>query len=418
MSTLSTEGGLTGTAVRAANELTSRWALALGATAADGTAFAGIGVWPLLGLLGAGADEQGRAELGAAFGLDGTDAAGPAGTAHAGDAVRGVVDLFDRAPGLSLAMGIWRNESLTLHEDWLALLPPATRGVLTGRPDQDQAALDAWVLEHTAGRISKMPCQLSPSILLVLASALTVTTQWRQKLQRKRGGARGVGAWARTTLPLLTRDVQTSAEDAWLANTPAGPITFSLVSGTDDIDVYLMLGEEDRAAASVLGLGLGALATLRQDAVPCTAWTGKDGTDNAPGVTVGEISSNTGQPMTRLECVAFNLSSAHDLLALPDVFGLGHSSSPGDRFPGVGDKPVYVQQARQNVVAEFTEQGFKAAAVTAMSMARAAMVRPPRGTAKLTTISYTRPFGFAAVHRGSGLVLVAGWVAQPTLSSH
>jgi hypothetical protein len=412
MSALSTEGGLSGTAVRAANELTSRWALALGEAAAAGTAFAGIGVWPLLGLLGAGADEQGRAELGDAFGLEGAD------PAAAGDAVRGVVDLFDRAPGLSLAMGIWRSQALTLHEDWLALLPPATRGVLTGNPGRDQQALDAWVQEHTLGRISKMPCQLSPSTLLVLASALTVTTQWRQKLQRKRGGARGVGAWAHTSLPLLTRDVQTSAsaEDAtaWLANTPAGPVTLSLVEGTDDIDVYLILGEEHRPAASVLGHGISALATVRQDAVPSTAWTGSN---PAPGVTVGEIPSRTGKPMTRLECVAFDLSASHDLLAHPDVFGLGHSSSPGDRFPGIGDQPVYLQQARQNVVAEFTEEGFKAAAVTAMSMVRAAMVRPPGGMTKLTTISYTRPFGFAAVHRGSGLVLVAGWVAQPTALS-
>ena len=92
----------------------------------------------------------------------------------------------------------------------------------------------------------------------------------------------------------------------------------------------------------------------------------------------------------------------------------GGDERSGALFSYVDLEPVYLQQARQNVVAEFTEEGFKAAAVTAMSMVRAAMVRPPGGTAKLTTISYTRPFGFAAVHRGSGLVLVAGWVAQPT----
>jgi serine protease inhibitor len=73
---------------------------------------------------------------------------------------------------------------------------------------------------------------------------------------------------------------------------------------------------------------------------------------------------------------------------------------------------MYLGQARQDVVAEFTEEGFKAAAVTAMRRS----LRPPWSAphdVRLTTISYTRPFGFAAVHRDSGLVLVAGWVAKP-----
>jgi hypothetical protein len=46
-------------------------------------------------------------------------------------------------------------------------------------------------------------------------------------------------------------------------------------------------------------------------------------------------------------------------------------------------------------------------------MVASAVHRPPPHEARLTTISYTRPHGFAAVHRGSGLVLVAGWVARP-----
>ena len=122
--------------------------------------------------------------------------------------------------------------------------------------------------------------------------------------------------------------------------------------------------------------------------------------------------SKTGKPETRLECVAFSLSAQHDLLRHADVFGLGHVSGFGDRFPGISDVPLYLSQARQDVVAEFTESGFKAAAVTVMMTATAAIARPP-SEVRVTTISYTRPFGFAAVHRGTGLVLVAGWVAKP-----
>ena len=180
-------GGLTQQAVRAANELTIRWALAM---SGDGPiAYSGIGVWPLLGLLSVGADEQGRAELGAAFGL---------GAGEVADTVRGVVDLFDRNGGLSLAMGLWRRSDLTIREDWLALVPPATRGLLTGDAQQDQAALNAWVSEHTNGQITRMPCDLSSRVDLLLASALMVDTAWLERLKPSSG--RGVGEWAELTV--------------------------------------------------------------------------------------------------------------------------------------------------------------------------------------------------------------------------
>lgn len=391
-------GGLRRELVRAANGLTRRWAGAIG-DGADraGTAYSGVGVWPLLGLLSAGADEQGRAELGAAFGLD---------AGMVADAVRSTVDLFDRGPGLSLAMGIWRRSELNIHEDWLGLLPPATRGVLSGDDRQDQRALDAWVERHTGGQITKMPCQLTPDLMLLLASALTVETQWLEHFTGSRGT--GEGTWAATRLALLTR--RTSPTDVWLAQTPGGPVTVSVLEGEHDIDVYLLLGEEGRTASSVLADGIAALETVRETGVPCSDW----GDDVGPGVTISTTHNTTGEPEAELECVAFSLSAQHDLLAIADVFGLEHASSMGDRFPGISDTPIYVGQARQDVVAEFTAEGFKAAAVTVVGMMRASAIRrPPPREARLTKISYTRPFGFAAVHRGSGLVLVAGWVTKP-----
>ena len=416
MSALSTSKGTgrgpTRDAVRAANELSRRWAAAIGERAdesaggveREGTAYSGVGVWPLLGLLYAGADRRGQAELGAAFGLD---------VEAAADAVRAVVDLFDRGTGLSLAMGLWRRAELNVHDAWLDLLPPGTRGVLSGDAKPDQQALDAWVEQHTAGRLTKMPCQLTPDLMLLLASALTVETKWLKPFK----GARGLGGavWAEARLALLTRS--TSPDDAWLAQTPGGPVTVSVLEGENDIDVYLLLGEEGRAASSVLADGIAALETIRETGVPCSAWGGdgaRVGDVAVPGATVSTTRNMTGEPEAELECVAFSLSAQHDLLAIADVFGLGHASSEGDRFPGISDTPIYVGQARQDVVAEFTAEGFKAAAVTVVGMMRAAAVRrPPPHEVRLTKISYTRPFGFAAVHRDSGLVLVAGWVAKP-----
>jgi serine protease inhibitor len=397
MTTTSTGGGLTEQSVRAANGLTARWAAALAdeQTDAKGTAFSGIGVWPLLGLLSAGADEQGRTELGSAFGLD-ADAAS--------DAVRHVVDLFDRNGGLSLAMGLWQRSDVTIRKDWLDLLPPATRGVLSGDARADQAALDAWVREHTKGRLDRMPVLLTPSIVLLLASALTVDTKWNVPLKPSSGP--GVGAWANVTLPLLSRE--TLPSDTWLVRTPGGPLTVTVLEGSDEIDVYLLLGEDGRGAASVLGDGLAALDSVRENGIPATAWS--DGQD-APGRSVTTTWNTTGRAETWLECVAFELSAQHDLLKNANVFGLEHVAANAGGLPGISDTPVRVGEARQDVVAEFSAEGFKAAAVTVVSAMRAAFARPTQ-EARRTTISYTRPHAFAAVHRASGLILVAGWVGQ------
>jgi hypothetical protein len=44
-------------------------------------------------------------------------------------------------------------------------------------------------------------------------------------------------------------------------------------------------------------------------------------------------------------------------------------------------------------------------------MQRAAAM--PQGTVPMIMATFDRPFGFVGVHRPTGLVLVAGWVAEP-----
>src|SRR5581483_8607362 len=109
----------------------------------------------------------------------------------------------------------------------------------------------------------------------------------------------------------------------------------------------------------------------------------------------------------------FTVRAGHDLLALPEVCGLHAVADPvHSHLPGISSEPLVVNQARQDAVAEFTAEGFRAAAVTAIGFVRASMVLPS-AQARQVTVTVDRPFGFAAVHRDSGLVLVAGWVADP-----
>jgi Serpin (serine protease inhibitor) len=193
-------------------------------------------------------------------------------------------------------------------------------------------------------------------------------------------------------------------------NSRTGRVTVSVVAGSDDIDVLLFLGEPEAPAGRVLTTGLAAVG---QES-PGTAAAELTGEHPGPGITVGTIRSTSDRPITTLDTIRFTIRSEHDLLAEPELFGLKAASDPSTAgFSGISDTALYVSSANQDAMAQFSATGFEAAAVTVVSMSRTAMMRTREFDVRHTTVTYDRPFGFAAVHRTSGLILVAGWVANP-----
>lgn len=115
----------------------------------------------------------------------------------------------------------------------------------------------------------------------------------------------------------------------------------------------------------------------------------------------------------RIQLPPFEIRSAHDLLTAPELFGLRTATDPRTgHFPAMSDTPLRIDQAAQHARARFTREGFEAAAVTAFGMVRAVAMHRPHDTIELSA-TFDRPFGFLAVHRPTGLVVVAGWVAEP-----
>lgn len=82
-------------------------------------------------------------------------------------------------------------------------------------------------------------------------------------------------------------------------------------------------------------------------------------------------------------------------------------------FPAISPKPLAVSQARQSAATVFTADGFEAAAVTAVGAIAGGMPPVPPWRVKQVRVEFDRPFGFLAQHRTSGLILAAGWVAEP-----
>ncbi len=381
-------------AVSAANRLTARWA-----ETCDGrdTVLSGLGVWPLLAAIADPASGAAREELARAVGFPAAE--GP-------DAARRLLDAIEQNPAVHTALGLWTAASLPVNPQWVARLPRVAHGVLDLVPARAQAALDAWVEKETDGLLRRMPIQVDEETLLVLASALTVRTQWEQRFEPKPWKVRG--HWAGRDLLGLSRTA--SVRDLSITATDDGPVTLATVRGGDEIDVVLALGAPDASSGTVLASAVRACGPAAEASIEAVDL---DQPQPGPGLTVREIPAFSAAPTARLETVAFTVRGGHDLLAHAELFGLAAASDRSTgHFPGISSEvPLCVQAAAQDATASFSAEGFVAAAVTAMAMMAGAAM--PRGTAKQLTASFDRPFGFVAVDRSTGLVLVCGWVEEP-----
>lgn len=373
------------------NQLTAAW---LRRTEGAGV-LSGAGLWPLLAVLASSADEPGRGELSAAVGLSADESM---------DAARDVLKALAGLDGVDAALGLWAQQAAQVRPEWRDTLPSGTYGELTGDPGVDQPVLDAWANERTHGLIERFPVQAGPELMLTLATALVLRTTWQRKFSDESWQVSG-GAWAGRRLAGLERSTP-DADDLRVADSAAGPLTLTRISGDNGLDVHLVLGAEGRASGDVLAA---AVPLVADDAAVTggAALLESGDVERWPGVST--VSAQRAGLV--LKTARFTVRSLHDLLRQADVFGL-RSVSSGDRdhFPAIGPVPLRVDQAKQAAVAIFSATGFEAAAVTAIGLRTVSM---PVHRARAVAVSYDRPFGFLAVHRESGLVLFAGWVDSP-----
>ena len=189
-----------------------------------------------------------------------------------------------------------------------------------------------------------------------------------------------------------------------------GPLTLLTVPGRDDVDVLLCLGERRRPAGKVLAHAVvagGHHGLYRGEELRTRPLARR-----APGLRVRKVPAFDPRTTLKATTTRFDLTAEHDLLDRPALFGLRAVSAPDRRnhFPGISRWPLGVDQARQDVAVTFSAEGFRAAAVTVMS---AQPLGALMAEAHILDVAFDRPFGFLARHRPSGLILLAGWVADP-----
>ncbi|WP_205325541.1 serpin family protein [Glycomyces sp. YM15] len=388
------QDALTADEVTAANELTRRWLTGRSEVPAVAS---GLGIWPLLAVLATGAVEATLDELLEAAGIDIGQAAGlPAA----------LIDAVRSAPALNLALAAWAGSRVTLDPEWVAGLPAEAIGSLTGNPSIDRPVLDDWADRNTGGLIKKMPISLDEAIELLLASALSVRTKWRIPFLEWHGPFQS-GPWQGRGKPLSAtyyEEVLRVSEDAAVLTVP----------GNDDIDVLLALGREELSPQAVI-------STLI-DAIADPEWgrpAGKLDTD-APSIGIIFRDYQAPQPQTTPETdavvPAFSVDSDLDLLE--DAASLGLELASDDefaQFDRLAAQRLYVSQAKQACTAVFSATGFEAAAITAFGMDWMGSA-PPELTYRhrRAVITFDRPFAYLARHRPSGLILIGGWIDNPT----
>ena len=384
-------------AVEHVNALTKRW---LATAGADSRVLSALGVWPLLAFLADGADEEVRQDLSAVLGVRAEEAA---------RAARDILAVVEHTPAIRTAIGLWTRNELPLREGWLSRLPAGVHGELTGVPADDQKHLDEWATERTDGLIPKMPVEVDAYTMLVLASALLVTVTWREEFMEGRAPSGGPWADDRGSIPSLNR-VTADLGQVRVAQTPIGAVTSLIVEGDEDVDVHLVLGPAQRSPADVLATGADMIGAPRH---PMTRGTDLPVGDAGPGIRVATVESSQKRDSLAVTTVPFKIEARHDLLRHAALFGLQRAQSGANgRFPGISGRPLLVSRAVQDAVAEFSATGFRAAAVTAISMFGAAM--PMKSyRVRHVAVTFDRPFAYYAVHRASGLILAAGWVNEP-----
>ncbi|MFF2082536.1 serpin family protein [Nocardia sp. NPDC058176] len=368
--------------VRSANALTARWSATF---AADDAVVSGAGLWPLLAVLAGAAGGGARAELADAVGIRAEDA-------HA--AGLELLSALDGSREVSTAIGAWVRPGLELRPEWVRSMPAGTVGVLG-----DQAVLDAWARDHTHGLIERFPLRITPETVLAVATALVARTRWVQPFE-PREFAPGTGPWQGHRGPGLSRFTRGDRSVSILGE----DVTRVVVTGRGEFDVHLLIGADGPRHG--IAAGIAAL----DDAIPVRTDLPVDSV--APCLTVRRVESWGGGNGTSLALPPFEVRSEHDLTRHAALFGLT-TALDGSRghFPALSDVPLAIDAAAQHVLARFDATGFEAAAVTAVAMAVAGMPRKQWST--ITSVAIDRPFGFLAVDRDSGLVLVAGQVTAP-----
>jgi hypothetical protein len=386
----------------------SRYAERLHATAGDRHHVASpLGAWLLLALA-ASAEPDGERAKGpdgehASRSDDGLAAAlgvSPARAAAVADEL-----LASPHPLVAAATAVWHGG---IDLDGLAAWRAALPGETTFGPVPSKAELDVWAREHTYGLIKSFPITPSPSLALLLASALATKVSWRDPFETVPAAALG-GGWAGRLGYALRSPAH--GHRAFVAATDAAGDVIVHAADAAGLQVVSVAAAPEISADRVLAAAyeIGPALVVGKPAAKSLFDLPLDG---GPLWTITEERGHD-RVAEHVHAVlpAWSAESTHDLtgdpgLGLPAVtrlFGelLGSASRQFD--------------AKQVAVARYSRFGFEAAAVSAYMYPTSL---PPEQLIRRAELRFGHPYAVVAVTQQPdgpwhGVPVFSAWVSEP-----
>lgn len=298
--------------------------------------------------------------------------------------------LAEPHPTVGTALAGWLRPGITLSGKLPVALDPLP----------SQQAVDRWAADATRGLISTFPVELKPETMLVLASALVLTPRWSHGVARSdTDGLLAVTSGLRTVL-----------------QTSVGPVAVASPATEDEVDVISVIAAPEIAPAEVwtavdevlVALAAGSVSNNSfPSAMPQAevehghSWTAVEVDRQFWGGAPAE-----GSDVWEARVPEWSAAAKVDLVKAP---GVELVAAPIQAMlPEDSDVTCL-----QNVMARYDEDGFSAAAVTAMGFAASAMPHMELRHIREVTLTFDRPHAVIAVAREGawdGVPLFQAWV--------
>lgn len=350
-----------------------------------------VSVWEAIAMTHAGARGETAAEMAHVLGMPDDRAA----IAAASEALR---KLFAEAKGqkivLDVANRIWVQRGKKLEAEFTSLLESrygAGAGIVdfVGATEPARAEINAWVGDHTAGKIPELLPQgtVTPLTRLVLTNAVYLKAPWETPFNTAatRPEPFQLTADTKADVPFMNRSANLVAGRVGTGAKAAGVCELPYADGR----LAMMVIVPD--AVDGLGPILGGL-----DGRSLADWRRESLRPRQVNLALPKWTAR--KPLGLKETLAsMGMKRAFDQAAA-DFSGMD------------GTRDLHVSAVVHEGFVEVTEEGTEAAAATGVVMTTRAMIREPEET---LDIRADRPFAWAVVERSTGAILFAGLVADP-----
>jgi len=362
----------------------------------------GVGLWLLLALLAPLTEGDARRRLEAELGTDADDAAR-----------RAAKLLGDLHPAVKTAIALWnRPELLTSDFDhWIDSLAPG----LEHGPMPDQAHANAWAHRHTLGMVPRFPVLIGADTAILLASAVATDVTWDAPFTTIDADHLGGTFGSSITQALRADDRHMQV----LADTDAaGIVAVHAADATTALRVMSVIGPPD-ATTEQLHLATHQVSRLLAGDDRRAGWVDLFDLELGPGHAWTLTEDRVMRPVradpiqvVRTTMAAWRAAGDHDLSGDP---GIAETSAVVARFM---DDPRgrTVMAARQAAMAEFTREGFRAAALTSMAAGGNSPREEVEQRRRIAEVRFNRPYAVLATALGPR-DRVSSWTGVPVFSA-